>query len=80
MVELGNRLPELPTGALDVGGAAGGRGGVSAGALAVLTAMGLPPGQAEQALQRARSAEPEAAADTETWVRAALRQLHRAVS
>jgi holliday junction DNA helicase RuvA len=76
VVELGNRLPELPV----MGGGAGGAGGRAQGtaaALAVLTAMGLPPGQAEQALQRARQTEPEAAAQTETWVRAALRQLPR---
>lgn len=76
VVELGNRLPELPV----MGGPAGGADGRAQGtaaALAVLAAMGLPPGQAEQALQRARQAEPEAAAQTETWVRAALRQLPR---
>ena len=78
VIELGNRLPELPAGAAGTGGGAGGRGAAGAAALAVLTAMGLQPGQAEQALQRARQAEPDAAADTETWVRAALRQLHRA--
>ncbi len=74
VVELGNRLPELPQ-----GGPAGGAParGASA-ALAVLGAMGLPPGQAEQALQRARQADPAVSEDTEAWVRAALRQLHRA--
>ncbi len=78
VVELGNRIAELP------GASPGGDAGPGAGAarstgataaLAVLGAMGLPPGQAEQALQRAKQADPEAAADTETWVRAALRQL-----
>lgn len=78
VIELGNRLPEPAAGATGAGGAAGGRGAPGAAALAVLTAMGLQPGQAEQALQRARQAEPDAAADTETWVRAALRQLNRA--
>ncbi|MBK7771266.1 MAG: Holliday junction branch migration protein RuvA [bacterium] len=77
VVELGNRLPELPQ-AGDGAGAAGARSAGAAAALAVLGAMGLAPGQAEQALQRAKQADPAAAADTETWVRAALRQLHRA--
>ncbi|MBK7046227.1 MAG: Holliday junction branch migration protein RuvA [bacterium] len=77
VVELGNRLPELPQ-AGDATGAAGARSAGAAAALAVLGAMGLAPGQAEQALQRAKQADPAAAADTETWVRAALRQLHRA--
>lgn len=75
VVELGNRLPELPQGTTAGGGAA--TRGASA-ALAVLAAMGMPPGQAEQALQRARQADPAASEDTEAWVRAALRQLHRA--
>jgi Holliday junction DNA helicase RuvA len=78
VVELGNRLPELPQGA-----AAGGAGGVRSkgimDALSVLGAMGLAPGQAEQALQRARQADPAVIEDTEAWVRAALRQLNRAV-
>ncbi|MBK7670647.1 MAG: Holliday junction branch migration protein RuvA [bacterium] len=77
VVELGNRLPELPQ-AGDATGAGGARSAGAAAALAVLGAMGLAPGQAEQALQRAKQADPAAAADTETWVRAALRQLHRA--
>ncbi|MBK9473122.1 MAG: Holliday junction branch migration protein RuvA [bacterium] len=77
VVELGNRLPELPQ-AGDGTGAAGARSAGASAALAVLGAMGLAPGQAEQALQRAKQADPAAAADTETWVRAALRQLHRA--
>lgn len=76
VVELGNRVAELPGAAA---GAAGGAGGAltegASAALAVLGAMGLPPGQAEQALLRARQADPAAAEDTETWVRAALRQL-----
>lgn len=75
VVELGNRLPELPQGGAGAGGAPA-RG--ASAALAVLAAMGLPPGQAEQALQRARQAEPAVTDDIETWVRAALRQLHRA--
>lgn len=78
VVELGNRLPELAAESGDGTGVGGAARGVSSGAMAVLTAMGLPPGQAELALQRARQAEPEAAADTEAWVRAALRQLNRA--
>lgn len=78
VVELGNRLPELPQGGAGAGGAAGARTQGASAALAVLGAMGLPPGQAEQALQRAKQADPEAAADTEAWVRAALRQLNRA--
>jgi Holliday junction DNA helicase RuvA len=78
VVELGNRLPELPAEAGEGSGAGGAARGVTSGAMAVLTAMGLSPGQAELALQRARQTEPEAAADTEAWVRAALRQLNRA--
>jgi len=76
VVELGNRVAELPGASAGAGGGAGGAltEGASA-ALAVLGAMGLPPGQAEQALLRARQADPAAAEDTETWVRAALRQL-----
>ena len=77
VVELGNRLPELPAETGDGAGVGTARG-VTSGAMAVLTAMGLSPGQAELALQRARQTEPEAAADTEAWVRAALRQLNRA--
>jgi Holliday junction DNA helicase RuvA len=78
VVELGNRLPELPAETGEGSGAGGAVRGVTSGAMAVLTAMGLSPGQAELALQRARQTEPEAAADTEAWVRAALRQLNRA--
>jgi Holliday junction DNA helicase RuvA len=78
VVELGNRLPELPAETGEGSGAGGAARGVTSGAMAVLTAMGLSPGQAELALQRARQTEPEAVADTETWVRAALRQLNRA--
>lgn len=76
VVELGNRVAELPGAAAGAGGGAAGAltEGASA-ALAVLGAMGLPPGQAEQALLRARQADPAVAEDTETWVRAALRQL-----
>lgn len=78
VVELGNRLPELPVDMGDGKNVGGALRGPTSAALSVLTAMGLPPGQAELALQRARQAEPDAAADTETWVRAALRQLNRA--
>ncbi|MBM4130130.1 Holliday junction branch migration protein RuvA [bacterium] len=78
VVELGNRVAELPGAGAGSGGFGGATGAPTAGAsaaLAVLGAMGLPPGQAELALQRAKQADPDAAADTETWVRAALRQL-----
>lgn len=76
VVELGNRLAELPgAGAAGGGGAVLARSQGAAAALAVLGAMGLPPGQAEQALQRAKQADPATADDTEAWVRAALRQL-----
>ena len=78
VVELGNRLPELPQG-LAAGGAGAARSKGTLDALSVLGAMGLAPGQAEQALQRARQADPAVSEDTEVWVRAALRQLHRAV-
>lgn len=78
VVELGNRLPEIPVDLGEGTGVSGAARGATSAALSVLTAMGLPPGQAELALQRARQAEPEAAGGTETWVRAALRQLNRA--
>lgn len=71
VVELGQRVPEA---------AAAGGGTAPAGpdtalgeALAVLAAMGLPPARGEAALLDARRETPELAADTEAWVRAALR-------
>lgn len=77
VVELSARIPEEilapgketnPTGKSP----SGATGGSLGEAIAVLGAMGLPPGQAESALQKARQATPEVTADVEGWVRAAL--------
>jgi hypothetical protein len=46
-----------------------------ADAMAILGAMGLPPARAEQALLKARNAEPELTEDLQVWVRLALQQL-----
>jgi Holliday junction DNA helicase RuvA len=74
VVELGQRVPqsvgELALDGSDPGSAPAGP--MSEG-LAVLTAMGLPPVAAEQALERARRADAEVTADVEKWIRAALR-------
>lgn len=87
IVELGQRLPaELLAAAGTAGDTAGGDAGAEGAgaaapagtlgeALAVLTALGLPAARAEQALQAARARDPEAAAETERWVRLALREL-----
>ena len=74
VVELGQRVPELPvTGSVDAGTAASRRG--LGEAMAVLGAMGLPPARAEQALVRARGNDPALADDLEKWVRVALQNL-----
>jgi Holliday junction DNA helicase RuvA len=75
VVELGQRVPASIG---DLGGepAAGAAAGFAAGtlgeALPVLTAMGLPPNQAETLLEQARRAQPDLADDVQAWVRAAL--------
>lgn len=72
VVELGQRVPELPGTA--TAGAGIDRGGLGE-ALEVLAAMGLPPVRAEAALVRARETDPDVATNVENWVRAALRAL-----
>jgi Holliday junction DNA helicase RuvA len=79
VVELGQRVPEtlVETEASAAGGAdagADGTGGLS-DAIAVLSAMGLPPIQAERALHQARREDGEVAEEVERWVKAALRFL-----
>ncbi len=73
VVELGRRVPELPAGGMDSGIAAA--AGPLDDALAVLAAMGLQSGAAENALRRARNEDEGLAADVERWVRAALRYI-----
>ena len=75
VIELGERVPEAVLGSRSgpEGGMGGARNGGLTEALAVLGAMGMGPGTAEQALLRARQNNPEAAQDLEKWVRAALR-------
>jgi holliday junction DNA helicase RuvA len=80
VVELSARIPEdilvqekgSAVGKSLPGTASGGNLGE---AIAVLGAMGLPPGQAESALQKARQAMPEVSDDVEGWVRAALKAM-----
>ena len=74
VVELGQRVPEIQTAGMGPAGdgTTGSQGGL-AEALAVLGAMGMGPGPAEQALHRARQNDPEVTRDLENWVRAALR-------
>ena len=72
VVELGQRVPEIPVTA--AGGTALDRGSLGE-ALEVLGAMGLPTVRAEAALVRARDADPDVASNVENWVRAALRAL-----
>ena len=74
VVELGQRVPLLEAGGAGAVGTrrTGGHQGLTE-ALAVLGAMGMGPGPAEQALLLARQNDPEASKNVETWVRAALR-------
>ncbi len=74
VVELGQRIPESVLAGSDPAGSRGTPGGQGLGeALAVLQAMGLTAAAAESALIKARTANPDVAADLEVWVRAALR-------
>jgi len=71
VVELGQRVPEA---AVAAGGGPPAVADTALGeALAVLAAMGLPPARGEAALLKARRENPDLAADTGEWVRAALR-------
>lgn len=78
VVELGQRVPATLLRA-DIGAAVPVTGAAKdanlQSALAVLTAMGLPAGQAEQALLSVQVADAALTADLESWVRAALRVL-----
>ena len=74
VVELGQRVPEIAGPGSGSGVGPGGRAQEGlAEALAVLGAMGMGPGPAEQALLRARQNDPEVVQNLEKWVRAALR-------
>lgn len=73
VVELGERVPEAPLGRTDEAGGASAR--PLAEAMAVLGAMGLPSVRAEQALLKARNADPARTEDLQAWVRLALQQL-----
>ncbi len=80
VVELSGRIPEdiLAPGAssrVSAGAVGGAPGGSLGEAIAILGAMGLPPGQAESALQKSRQISPEISEDIEAWVRAALRAI-----
>ncbi len=74
VVELGQRVPEMIEASVgsEDGAGASSNGGLTE-ALAVLAAMGMGPGPAEQALLRARQNDPELGGNLENWVRAALR-------
>jgi holliday junction DNA helicase RuvA len=75
-VELGQRVPEQIGGpGAGPRGVADGRGSGLSQAIAVLGAMGMGPGSAEQALLQARQNNPEVEQDLEKWVRAALRAM-----
>lgn len=74
VVELGQRVPQ-PVGLDDgtPGATARPAGGPLSEALAVLSAMGMGPVAAEQALERSRAQDATVTEDVERWVRAALR-------
>jgi Holliday junction DNA helicase RuvA len=78
VVELGQRVPAafaaLPE-AEGGGGAADGSDPTLANAVAILAAMGLPPGRAEQALLAVRGSAPGRSDNLEGWIRAALQTL-----
>lgn len=74
VVELGQRVPTLDgrDGSAMVGGSL--PEGMSQ-AMAVMSAMGLTPARAEQALLRARQSDKDIDQDTGKWVKAALQNL-----
>ena len=73
VVELGQRVADMPLGLGDGDDAAAGDRGSVGAALSVLTAMGMPAAQAERALGQARRDQPNVTENLEEWVRAALR-------
>jgi len=75
VVELGQRVPEAGRPGFAAGVAAGGAPEGMNQALAVLSAMGLAPARAEQALLRARQADSEIDEHLEKWIKAALQHL-----
>lgn len=76
VVELGQRVPtEIGPPGEPGAGAATTADGPLLEAVAVLGAMGLGPGPAEQALLRARREDPVLAENLENWVRAALKRI-----
>ena len=74
VVELGERVPDLPLMAAAAGRGAGGSGGM-AEAISILGAMGLPGVRAEAALTKARGQDATLSEDMEAWVRVALQLL-----
>ncbi len=78
VVELGQKIPDVLPGGTVVGGPSSSpsaEAGLVGEALAVLTAMGLAPAQAEGALAQARRKDESIGDDLEKWVRAALANL-----
>jgi Holliday junction DNA helicase RuvA len=75
VVELGQRVPEAGRPGVAAGVAASGAPEGMNQALAVLSAMGLAPARAEQALLRARQADSEIDEHLEKWIKAALQHL-----
>lgn len=74
VVELGQRVPQAVVSGEGPAGAGARPGGGPLGeALAVLSAMGMGPAAAEQALERSRTQDATVTEDVERWVRAALR-------
>ena len=75
VVELGQRVPEVGSQGVVAGSDVGGAPAGMSQALAVLSAMGLAPARAEQALLRARQADSEIDEHLEKWIKAALQHL-----
>lgn len=75
VVELGQRVPEAGSSGVATGLVAGGAPEGMNQALAVLSAMGLAPARAEQALLRARQADSGVDEHLEKWIKAALQHL-----
>lgn len=74
VVELGQRVPAAGFSAGDADPDASRPDGL-AEAISVLSAMGLQPARAEQALLKARQGETKGDLDLESWVKAALQNL-----